>query len=100
MAAAVGDRRARDCRYGPSAPRAGSTADLRALVPFEAEPVQTVEDVLLVLEAGTGLVGVLESQDEGAAGLAREQVVEQSRPGGADVQRARWGWARCDTAWS
>ena len=32
-------------------------------------------------------VGVFETQHEGAAGVPREQVVEQRGPGGADVQR-------------
>ena len=41
-----------------------------------------------------GLVGVLEAQDERAAGVAGEQVVEQRRPGRADVERP--GRARRD----
>ena len=50
--------------------------------------MQPLEDVLLELERGAGLVGVLEPKHEGAAGLAREEVVEQRRPSRADVQRA------------
>ena len=39
-------------------------------------------------ERGASLVGVLEAEHEGAARLAREEVVEERRPGRADVQRA------------
>ena len=56
--------------------------------------MEPVEDVLLVRERRAGLVGVLEAQDERAAGLAREEVVEERGPRGADVERA--GGARRD----
>ena len=53
--------------------------------PSQCKPV---EDVLLEFDAGTGLVGVLEAQHEGATRLAREQVVEQRGPGRADMEWA------------
>ena len=72
----------------------GLAGDFGTLVPVQAEPVQPVEDVLLVGDRPARLVGVLESQDEGPAGVARVQVVEQRRPGGPDVERT--GRARGD----
>ena len=78
-------------RVGPAGPFAG---DLRTLVPGDPEPMQVVEDVLLVGDRRPGDVGVLETQDERAAGPPGEQEVEQRRPPRADVQRA--GWTRRD----
>ena len=68
--------------------------DLGPLVPLQAEPVQAVEDVLLELDRAAGDVGVLEPEDEGAADVPGVEEVEQSRPGGADVERP--GRARGD----
>ncbi len=68
--------------------------NLGSLVPVEAEPMQPIEDVALVLHGGAGHVGVLEPQDEGPARVAGEEVVEQRRPGRADMQRP--GGARRD----
>ena len=60
----------------------------RPLVPGDPQPVQAVEDVLLERLGAPGDVRVLEAQDERAAGMAGEQVVEQRRPRGADVEGA------------
>ena len=75
-------------------PAGGLAGDLGPLVPGEAQPVETVEDVLLELDRAAGLVRVLQAQDERAAGVPGVQVVEQRRPGGPDVERA--GGARGD----
>ena len=59
----------------------GFVADAGPLVPFHAQPVQAGEDVVLILNRGTGLIGVLEAEDESAAQMAREQIVEERRSG-------------------
>ena len=83
--------------------------DLRSLVPVQAEPVQSVEDVLLVGDRTARLVGVLETEDERPADVAREEVVEQGGPRGPDVERpgrargdadARRGHPRLGTWWN
>ena len=63
-------------------------ADVRALVPVEAEPAQVVENRCLGLARRSLGVGVLDAQDERAAVAAREQPVEQRRARVADVQLA------------
>ena len=68
--------------------------DLGTLVPAEPEPVQPVEDVLLERDRVAGLVGVLEAEHERAARVTGVEIVEQRRPGGADVERP--GRARRD----
>ncbi|MNN11795.1 hypothetical protein D3C81_1247660 [compost metagenome] len=68
--------------------RAVRTTDIRALVPFDAEPTQRVEDLLFGLAGRTQLVGVLDTQNELAAVLAGEAEVEQRDVGGADVRIA------------
>ena len=68
--------------------------DLRPLVPAQPQPVQPVEDVGLEGERAARLVRVLQAEDERPADVAGVQVVEERRPGGADVQRA--GRARRD----
>ena len=68
--------------------------DLRAFVPAQPEPVQALEDVGLEGERAARLVRVLQPQDERPADVAGEQIVEEGRPGGADVQRT--GRARGD----
>ncbi len=69
--------------------RAMRAADVRALVPFDAEPAQGVVDLLLGLPRRTQLVGVLDAQDELTAVLTREAQVEQRDVCGTDVRVAR-----------
>ena len=58
--------------------RAGGVAGERAFVPIEAEPAQAVEDdVHGFLRIARG-VGVLDAEDERAAGVAGVKPVEQS----------------------
>src|SRR5262245_34016977 len=71
--------------------RAVRTTDVRALVPFDAEPAQRVEDLLFGLAGRAQLVGVLDAQDELAAVLTSETEVEQRDVGGADVRIAGGG---------
>ncbi len=61
-------------------------ADVGPFVPVEPEPAQVAHDRGLRLARRSLDVGVLDAQDEGAAGAAREQPVEQRRAGVADVQ--------------
>ena len=65
-------------------------ADLRdrALVPVELEPAQRVEDLLDVLGGRPLAVGIFDAQDEGPAGVPREEPVVERGPRAADVQRA------------
>ena len=73
-------------RTGPTSP---PPADGRALVPLMPEPVEAVEDVALERLGAAGDVGVLEPEHERPAGVAGEQVVEQGRARGADVEGPR-----------
>ena len=75
-------------------------ADVGAFVPGEADPLEGVEDHLLGGGDEAGAVGVLDAQDELAAALAGEEVVEQADVGGADVGVAggRGGDADADGA--
>ena len=68
--------------------RAGGVAGERAFVPIEAEPAQAVEDdVHGLLRIARG-VGVLDAEDERAAGVAGVKPVEQRGARAADVQVA------------
>ena len=64
------------------------SADVRPLVPVEAEPAQAVHDSRDHLPRRTFGVGVLDAQHERAAVPAGIQPVEQRRAGAADVQVA------------
>ncbi|MPM50098.1 hypothetical protein SDC9_96833 [bioreactor metagenome] len=68
--------------------RAVRSADVGALVPGDAEPVQRVEDIVVRLLGGPGNVGVLDPEHQGAAVVAREGVVEQRGADIADMQVA------------
>ncbi len=70
-------------------------ADVRPLIPLEAQPAQIADNRRLRLARRALDVGVLDAQDDGAAGTAREQPVEQRRPRVADVELT--GGARCKT---
>src|SRR5207247_6782692 len=61
-------------------------ADVRPLVPVEAEPAEILKDRRLRLPGRALRVSVLNPQHEGAAAAAREQPVEQRRTGVADVE--------------
>src|SRR3954462_6535462 len=65
-------------------------ADLRdrALVVVELEPPQRLEDLLDVLGGRALAVGIFDAQDEGPAGVPREEPVVERGPRAADVQRA------------
>src|SRR5690606_2452140 len=60
--------------------------DARALVPVEPEPEDRVEDLVLVLLGGPLQVGVVDPDDEDTAVMTGVEPVEQSGPGGPDVE--------------
>ena len=70
-------------------------ANVRALVPFDAQPAQGIENLLFGLTSRANLVGVFDAQDELATVLTGEAQVEQRDIGGADMGVA--GWRRRDT---
>ncbi|MNZ74188.1 hypothetical protein D3C78_926310 [compost metagenome] len=72
--------------------RAVRAADVRAFVPFDAEPAQGIEDLLFRLARGAQLVGVFDAQDELTAVLLGKAVVEQGDVGGADMGVAGRRW--------
>jgi len=68
--------------------RAGGVAGERAFVPVEPEPAQAVEDdVHGLLRIARG-VGILDAEDERAAGVAGIKPVEQRGARATDVQVA------------
>ena len=68
--------------------RAGGVAGERAFVPVKSEPAQAVEDdVHSFLRIARG-VGVLDAEDERAAGMAGVEPVEERGARAADVQIA------------
>jgi hypothetical protein len=62
--------------------------DLGALVPVQPEPAQGVEDRVVALLAVARGIGVLDAEDEVAAGVARVRPVEERGADQADVRRA------------
>ena len=69
-------------------------AHVRPFVPDKAQPAQGLEDHPLAGGMGALAVGVLDAQQELAARLLGERVVEERDVGGADVRVARG--RRCD----
>ena len=67
--------------------RAGGVAGERAFVPVQAEPAQAVEDDVDGFLGVARGVGVLDAQDERAAGVAGVEPVEQGGARAADVQK-------------
>src|SRR6185312_9647529 len=67
---------------------AARSADLRALVPVQPQPSQAVVDDVEEGLAVARLVGVLDPQDEGAAGVPRVEPVEERGAGAADVEES------------
>src|SRR5690606_31548814 len=63
-------------------------ARIRTLVPGEPGPGPVADDAPGGLGGGTGLVGVLEAEDEGSAVLAGVRPGVERRAGAADVERA------------
>ncbi|MNX71985.1 hypothetical protein D3C86_1033190 [compost metagenome] len=70
------------------------TADVRAFRPGEAGPAQRLEHLLLIFQRRAGGVGILDAQDELAAILLGEEVIEQRDVSGADMGLA--GGGRCN----
>ncbi len=68
----------------------------RPLVPGNPQPGEAVENHLGVRLGAPLLVGVLDPEDEGAAGVPGEQPIEQRRAGAADVEIAGGGGSEAD----
>jgi hypothetical protein len=66
-----------------------------ALVPSKPQPFKAVVDHIQELVAVSGPVGVLDPQDEGSAGVAGVEPVEQRCPGAPNVEES--GRARGET---
>ena len=64
------------------------------LVPGQTQPVEPVQDVLLIGQRRSGDISIFEAQDERPANVPGEQEVEQGGPGRPDVERT--GRARGD----
>ena len=69
----------------------------RALVPVKPKPLHAVEDDLDGLIGGTGLVRVLDPEDELSAVVAGEEPVEERGAYAANVQSAGRAWCKTDT---
>ncbi len=72
--------------------RAMRTANVRTLVPFDAQPAQRIVDLLLGFTGRAHLIGILDAQDELAAVLSGEAQVEQRDVGSTDVGIAGRRW--------
>ena len=81
------------CALGLAVGAVGA-ADVGALVPGEADPLEGVEDHLLGGGDEAGAVSVFDAQDELAAALVGEEEVQQADVGRADVGVA--GGGGCD----
>jgi type II secretory pathway component GspD/PulD (secretin) len=80
---------------GGISPSFSVTADARTLIPVHAQPLQAVVNHVQKGLAVAFLVGVLDAQDEDAAGVAGIQPVEQRRAGASNVEEA--GRTRSET---
>ena len=68
--------------------RAERPADFRPFVPIDPNPAKTIENAADGIVDVPLLIGIVDSQDELAAVVSRQQPVEQSGPNPADVQKA------------
>ncbi|MCY1413249.1 hypothetical protein D9M71_286760 [compost metagenome] len=66
--------------------RAMGSTDIRAFAPFDTQPAQGVEYLLLRFPGRAQLIGIFDAQDELAAVLLGKAIVEQG-----DVSRADMG---------
>src|SRR5271157_1611010 len=64
------------------------SADVRSLIPIDADPPKTIEDALDGILDVPLLVGVVDPQQKLAAEMPGQQPVEQGRSHSADVQKA------------
>jgi len=67
-------------------------AHIRPLVPFDTQPAQGIEYLLLGLARRAQLVGIFDTQDELAAVLASKAQVEQGNVGSANMRIAGGRW--------
>mmetsp|Transcript_15232 Transcript_15232/g.43318 ORF Transcript_15232/g.43318 Transcript_15232/m.43318 type:complete len:397 (+) Transcript_15232:584-1774(+) len=64
-------------------------ADVRALVPLDAQPGEVPEHGLLGFESRPGFIRVFDPQNHLSSHVFRKEPVEERRPGPSDVQRTR-----------
>ena len=83
------------CALGLAVGTIGAT-DVGTFVPGEAEPAEGVEDRLLGGGDEAGAVSVFDAENEFAAALACEEVVDEADIGGAYVGVACRGWSDAD----
>ena len=69
------------------------------LVPVETEPLESFEDGALALVGAARLVRVLDAKQEGAAGLARVQPVEERGARAAHVEISRGRRSEANPRW-
>ena len=67
-----------------------------AFIPRQAEPAQTVDDVGFEAAVAALVVGVIETNDEGAARVAGVKPVEQSGARSTDVEEPRGAGSKPD----
>jgi hypothetical protein len=60
-----------------------------AFVPVETQPAKSAQNNLGMLGAGSGSVGILDTEDKHASVVPREQPVEESRAGTPNVKISR-----------
>ena len=71
-------------------------ANMRAFVPVQSQPAQTVVNRRGSFFRVARFVGILDSEHEHAAVMPREEPIEQCGPRAADVQIARRRWGEAD----
>jgi hypothetical protein len=68
--------------------------DDRFLIPVQAKPAQTVENILRELWLGALFVRVLNSQQKFAVLMTGKQPIKNSRTSRSDVKRASGAWGQ------
>jgi hypothetical protein len=77
--------------------RSVQAADVRPLVPVEAEPAEILEDAVLGLARRALGIGVLDTEDERAVLAVRDQPVEERRTRVAHMKLTRWTRSETDS---
>src|SRR6185369_15641162 len=74
--------------------------EVGTLIPVDTKPLEPLENDLGVRVGAPLLVGVLDAEHEGAAGLPGIEPVEERRPGAPDVKVAGGRWGEANANWS
>ena len=72
-------------------------ADVRTFIPFNTQPVKSVDDLLLSGRNVAGPIRIFDTQNELTACFFRDQVIIKSRPGSTQMQSPGRGWRKTDT---